>query len=812
MNNLPAKPKIKDTWCVIPTDKYVLFRGKGLFKVEGKSLKEFLELLLPLLKGDHSLEEILNILGEYYEEDIITAINMLNNVGILEDSSVKIPKKLSKSELWCIQSNLEYFSRFPGDKYKPLNNIKKARVIILGAGTLGCSIAYSLAASGVRRILLVDNEKLRLKDLDPFPDIGTAGINHNHTNIKILYKELDYRDISRLTGRYDLLICAPDTYRPSIFNLVNKACLENGIPWIPIYFLEEECFVGPLTVSKEGSCYNCFQTRLLNNSEHLEEDKLFNDYLQENGQRIKYTIPRFYSDVISKLAVIEIINFLSKTKTPSTVDNVYIQNFETLSGRVHRIRKVPNCPVCSGGSRGKLSISTFVNKERERWVESLHGKRVGDGDIRSLIKELETLEDEKTGIIKRSLQSSGSKYLNLFGTHGWLVICSSPNRLLRPHDFVFSGGSGETYEDAKCSALVEAIERYCCEGRDAENLIRATYKGVRKHAINPREVVLFSENQYQQENLPWKRFSENAPISWTSGFNLITEEPVLIPADFVYTGASRDRLCAETSNGAAAHISRVEATLAGIFEIIERDGLMIMWFNRLPMPKISIDSLPFELLRIVRKVNDFGFGVIIQNVTTDIGVPAFCVFIVNRHNKKPALFSGAGCHLNPEIALTKGIRESLRSFAYYLANPKEIEEAKILGFDHLRRPEDHGNLYFAPEMFKYLDFFIESERYQNYDDIKDLWTKDSIGDMVYCLSIFKKKKMDVIAVDCTTSDVSNTGVYVVKVIIPGMQPIGFGMVNQRYGGRRLYDVPKELGYTKLTTREEDLNTIPHFFT
>ncbi len=811
MNNLPTKPKLKDAWYVIPTNKYVLFRGKELIKVEGKSFKEFFEVVLPLLKGEHTLDEILNILGEYDEEDIITALSMLNNEGILEDASVKIPKNLSQSELRYYQSNLEYFSRFSGDKYRSQSNLKKARVTILGAGTLGCSIASYLAASGVGKILLVDNENVKPKDLNALQGIGTAGINNNHINIKSLEKELDYKDISGLTGRYDLLICAPDTYQPSLFNLVNKACLEKSIPWIPTYFLEEEGFVGPLTVSKEGSCYNCFQTRLLNNSKHLEEDKVFNDYLLENGQGFNCAIPRFYSDVISKFAAIEVINFLSKAKAPSTVGNVYIQNFETLSAGVHRVIKVPNCPVCNEGSRKKLSISTFIHKERSRWVELLNGMRAVNGDISSLIQEIEKLEDERTGIIKRSQQSSGSKYLNLFGIYGWLAIGSSPNRLHKPHDFIFSGGTEETYEDAKCSALVEAIERYCCERRDGENLIRATYKKVQKHAINPREVVLISENQYLQENFPWKRFSEDSPISWASGFNLTTKESVLIPADFVYTGASRDRLCAETSNGAAAHTSRVKATLGGIFEVIERDGLMIMWFNRLLMSKISIDSLPLEVLRIVRKVNDLGFDVIIQNITTDIGVPAFCVFIVNRQNEKPALFSGAGCHLNPEIALMKGIRETLRSFAYHLANPREIEELKILSFNELRSTEDHGNLYFAPGMLKHLDFIIESKKYQNLSEIKDLCTKDSLRDLKHCLSIFRKKKMDVIAVDCTTSDVANTGLYVIKVIIPGMQPIGFGMHNQRLGGRRLYHVPKKLGYTKLPTREEDLNMIPHFF-
>lgn len=65
--------------------------------------------------------------------------------------------------------------------------------------------------------------------------------------------------------------------------------------------------------------------------------------------------------------------------------------------------------------------------------------------------------------------------------------------------------------------------------------------------------------------------------------------------------------------------------------------------------------------------------------------------------------------------------------------------------------------------------------------------------------------------NCTTSDVPNGRLFVIKVIFLGMQPIGFGKDNQRLGGRRLYNIPKKLGYTRLLTREGDLNMIPHFF-
>ena len=69
--------------------------------------------------------------------------------------------------------------------------------------------------------------------------------------------------------------------------------------------------------------------------------------------------------------------------------------------------------------------------------------------------------------------------------------------------------------------------------------------------------------------------------------------------------------------------------------------------------------------------------------------------------------------------------------------------------------------------------------------------------------------LEVIVVDLTTSDVEGLGFKVVKVLIPGMQPIDFGPW-QRLGGPRLYEVPARLGYSAASGPQE-LNLFPHPF-
>src|SRR5262249_15706673 len=69
---------------------------------------------------------------------------------------------------------------------------------------------------------------------------------------------------------------------------------------------------------------------------------------------------------------------------------------------------------------------------------------------------------------------------------------------------------------------------------------------------------------------------------------------------------------------------------------------------------------------------------------------------------------------------------------------------------------------------------------------------------------------DVLAADLTTPDVEGT-VHVVRAIVPGLQPIGFGRDGLRLGGRRLYEAPARMGYRDGVVSEDALNPDPHCF-
>jgi ribosomal protein S12 methylthiotransferase accessory factor len=63
--------------------------------------------------------------------------------------------------------------------------------------------------------------------------------------------------------------------------------------------------------------------------------------------------------------------------------------------------------------------------------------------------------------------------------------------------------------------------------------------------------------------------------------------------------------------------------------------------------------------------------------------------------------------------------------------------------------------------------------------------------------------------EVTTADVRPYALRVVRTIATGLQPMHFGFGEERLGGRRLFEVPVQLGYTRQSRLESDLNPCPH---
>ena len=70
---------------------------------------------------------------------------------------------------------------------------------------------------------------------------------------------------------------------------------------------------------------------------------------------------------------------------------------------------------------------------------------------------------------------------------------------------------------------------------------------------------------------------------------------------------------------------------------------------------------------------------------------------------------------------------------------------------------------------------------------------------------------DVIVVELTTRDAAALDLHAVKVFVPGAVPLPPDHRYQPLGHRRIYEVPRRLGWRADEPRPADLNPYPHPF-
>lgn len=377
-----------------------------------------------------------------------------------------------------------------------------------------------------------------------------------------------------------------------------------------------------------------------------------------------------------------------------------------------------------------------------------------------------------------------------------------------------AAGKGRTEEEAIRGAIGEAIEHYCASHFDASATLREKWNNLRTPAVAPPECVLYSDSQYARTDFPYHRWNPEDKVTWRAMRELPSGAEVLVPAALVYLTSpgphAEDFLCPATSNGLAAGPDLDSAILHGLCELVERDAFLITWMNRLPVPEIDCSSAGGLAGSISRHYARFGIKVRVFNLGTDLPIYATMALALDETGMSPAALVGLGCHLNPQVAVTKALLEICQIRPGELRRYRDEPPAnRLKHYEDVRTLEDHSAFASIPERLEEFSFLLESGRQQPLTALPDRSRGGVRSDLDHCVSVLVKAGCRVFYADLTTPDIVGYPLCVVRTLATGLQPMHFGFGEERRGGRRLYEVPQALGYTSQVRNETELNPCPH---
>lgn len=249
----------------------------------GSNRRNFVELIV----DDQTIASALQMFAEGVTLDVISA-NFSEKEEYLEDFLLIVNTLLERGliELKEERINDDCFGRFDRQIlfFKDVMNlahdeaiaiqrkIGNARVGILGVGGVGSYIARTLSSMGFGQINILDHDKVEESNISrqifyDYRDIGRKKIDvvaekikYISPNTKVIGFDMQVRSISdvrEIADVSDLLLCAIDSPKPLVYDVVSRIPFDYNIPTIYGGSVSDNVSVGPTVVNGRSRCLKC---------------------------------------------------------------------------------------------------------------------------------------------------------------------------------------------------------------------------------------------------------------------------------------------------------------------------------------------------------------------------------------------------------------------------------------------------------------------------------------------------------------------------------------------------------------------------
>ncbi|WP_344597765.1 TOMM precursor leader peptide-binding protein [Actinomadura vinacea] len=567
-------------------------------------------------------------------------------------------------------------------------------------------------------------------------------------------------------------VMVTDSYLRSPLRRQAASAAGSGRPWILVKLDLESVWISPIFALDQTPCWRCFQRRILSRDDRLA---LLHAHAcplltSRSGGGVPVGPGPPEATRVARRIEAQILPW--KNDEP--------QKLLRLRGEgainTHTVIAYPDCEQC----RRPASPRRVRSTDLLAGVESVFGDCVGP--VTGLVTDqgtVEVLGPTKVAVANYAMPAPGAAFCQ-FSLDASGALTAVPGRAR------YAFGAGESEEDARARALLEAAERYCTLRHGDEPTVRSIRADLDGPAHVPNDLMGFSDDQLEGKGphsaievepdlrVP-RRYRDGDLLDWCAALTLKGEQR-WVPAACCYRYPDEHpdtAVCVYDSNGCAVGFSHETAVVAGFLESVERDAVAIWWYGKIPCPIVDLRSFddPYAN-RFVASIRSEGHQVTIFDVTCDTRVPVLVALSVPPDREVPLL--GFGAHFDVRQALRSALRELAQAVCF-----QEHERAKWQGFSwraqtHLTEPT------------------CGTRRLSDYTLLD---REPTLSD---CQTAADAAGVHVLVRDCTRRDLA---IPCVKVIIPGFR--GF---RPRFAPGRLFDVPARMGWPNPPRSVTDLNT------
>ena len=218
--------------------------------------------------------------------------------------------------------------------------LKRARVLIVGAGGVGSPAALYLAAAGVGTLGLIDDDVVGLSNLQRQIAFSTAEVGRSkveaaeqrleglnpHVSVETFAERLTLDNAAARVGAFDIVLDGTDDFQTRLW--VNAACVAAGKPLVSGALGR---WNGQVGVFAGRPCYQCLTPEIPPDAETCS----------------RVGVVGALAGVIGSMAALEVIKLITGAGEALT-GRLLLYDGLAGTARTVRVGSDPHCPVCGG--------------------------------------------------------------------------------------------------------------------------------------------------------------------------------------------------------------------------------------------------------------------------------------------------------------------------------------------------------------------------------------------------------------------------------------------------------------------------------
>ncbi|PEJ33248.1 putative thiazole-containing bacteriocin maturation protein [Peribacillus butanolivorans] len=436
MENLTPSMRLKvkrDTFFLPDPNRGVYFRNNlSSFRMEGSTIAQWIEKLLPMFNGDHSLRELTDGLPGPYRDRVWEIAGVLYRNGFVRDISQDRPHQLSDKVLINHASQIEFLESFSDSGANRFQTYRQEKVLAVGSGPFFISLVSALIESGLPKfhILITDSvptNRIRLKEL-----VAHARKTDLEVSVEEINLEKEESSWQEIVRPFNSILFVSQEGDVEELRELHAVCRQEKKVLLPAISLNHVGLAGPLVHPDSMGCWESAWRRI--HQSVLSKDQ---------------KLPAFSSTAGAMLANVIVFELFKKTTgvTESEQNNqFYMLDMETLEGNWNSF--IPH-PLVTGNTAANW-VQDFELRLNQRLSKNEEGK---------LFIHFSLLTSEHSGIF-HSWDEGDLKQLPLAQCRVQVVdpMSEGPAELLP--DIICTD---LTHEGARREAGLTGIESYASE-------------------------------------------------------------------------------------------------------------------------------------------------------------------------------------------------------------------------------------------------------------------------------------------------------------------------------------------------------------